>query len=242
MVAAFAHTIVDDTHRTAVRGKARSSFPGRTSTPPSVPLPEIGDVVGGHYRLDSLLGQGMFGKVYVAQRLDVPEHRVALKLLPRSLYAGRNVERELVMLATVGHPNVVQLKDHGTTPDYVWLTMPVYQGQTLAERLEKGTLSPKQAYDIFLPMARGLEAAPRGSRPFGRGEPAAKDRENRERRRTLGGAIGLGRPILCKRARFTLSGEALGAALSFRVLALDPSLPNGQSDYTPWLAVTVGAQ
>jgi serine/threonine protein kinase len=101
----------------------------------------------------------MFGRVYVAQRLDVPEHQVALKLLPRSLYAGRNVERELVMLATVGHPHVVQLKDHGTTPDYVWLTMPVYHGETLQERLEKkGTLSPRQAYDIFLPMARGLEA------------------------------------------------------------------------------------
>lgn len=159
MVQAFAHTIVDDTRRTAAGGKARSSFPGRASTPPpSVPLPEIGDVVGGHYKLDSLLGQGMFGKVYVAQRLDVPEHRVALKLLPRSLYVGRNVERELVMLATVGHPNVVQLKDHGTTPDYVWLTMPVYHGQTLAERLEQGTLSPREAYEIFLPVARGLEA------------------------------------------------------------------------------------
>jgi serine/threonine protein kinase len=127
--------------------------------PATVELPDIGDVVGGHYKLVRLLGRGMFGKVYVAQRLDVPEHQVALKLLPRSLYAGRNVERELVMLATVGHPNVVQLKDHGTTPDYVWLTMPVYQGETLAERLEKkGTLSLKQAYDIFLPVARGLEA------------------------------------------------------------------------------------
>src|SRR6185503_19486691 len=93
------------------------------------------DLVGEHYRLVRLLGQGMFGKVYVAQRVDVPEHQVALKLLPRSLYASRNVERELVMLATVGHPHVVSLKDHGTTDDYVWLTMPVYEGETLAERL-----------------------------------------------------------------------------------------------------------
>ncbi len=105
------------------------------------------------------LGEGMFGKVYVAQRLDVPEHRVALKILPRSLYAGRNVDRELVMLATVGHPHVVQLKDHGTTPEYVWLTMPVYQGETLAERIEKkGPLSLREAYEIFLPIARGIEA------------------------------------------------------------------------------------
>lgn len=98
--------------------------------PPALLLPEAGDVVGEHYQLVRKLGEGTFGRVYVAQRLDVPEHQVALKLLPRSLYVGRNVDRELVMLATVGHPHVVQLKDHGTTDEYVWLTMPVYEGQT----------------------------------------------------------------------------------------------------------------
>jgi serine/threonine protein kinase len=172
-VQAFARTVADPSQRTGPEG-----YPGPTDVSDSGPaegggrvripgpgqaeslvLPEVGDIVGGHYKLVRVLGQGMFGRVFVAQRLDVPEHQVALKILPRSLYVGRNVERELVMLATVGHPHVVQLKDHGTTPDYVWLTMPVYHGETLAERLEKkGTLSPRQAYDIFLPVARGLEA------------------------------------------------------------------------------------
>jgi eukaryotic-like serine/threonine-protein kinase len=162
LVQAFAQTLADPSRRTGIATReagdgARTEVSG--APPVAVELPDVGDVVGGHYKLVRLLGQGMFGKVYVAQRLDVPEHQVALKLLPRSMYAGRNVERELVMLATVGHPHVVQLKDHGTTPDYVWLTMPVYHGETLAERLEKkGTLSARQAYDIFLPMARGLEA------------------------------------------------------------------------------------
>jgi len=163
VVQAFARTIVDPSRRTGFATREAGAGPRTELSPGPSPamldLPDVGDVVGGHYKLVRLLGQGMFGKVYVAQRLDVPEHQVALKLLPRSMYAGRNVERELVMLATVGHPHVVQLKDHGTTPDYVWLTMPVYQGETLAERLEKkGTLTPRQAYDIFLPMARGLEA------------------------------------------------------------------------------------
>ena len=119
-------------------------------------LPDNGHLVGGLYRLVRLLGQGMVGKVYAAQRVDVPEHQVALKLLPRSLYATRNVELELVMLATVGHPNVVQMKDHGMTADYVWLTMPVYHGETLAERLARGTIRLREAYDIFVPIARGL--------------------------------------------------------------------------------------
>jgi serine/threonine protein kinase len=159
MVQAFARTIADDSQR-----GPPGSHPPRLElvdsvAPPSVlVLPCAGDLVGEHYRLVRLLGQGMFGKVYVAQREDVPEHQAALKILPRSLYAGRNVERELVMLATVGHPNVVQLKDHGTTSDYVWLTMPVYQGETLAERLLRGPLSLREAHDIFRPIAHGLEA------------------------------------------------------------------------------------
>jgi eukaryotic-like serine/threonine-protein kinase len=121
-------------------------------------LPDVGDLVGGHYRLVRLLGEGMFGRVFVAERIDVPAHQVALKLVPREVYSGRNVERELVMLAAASHPNIVQLKDHGTTATYVWLTMPVYEGETLADRIRRGPLTLAEAYEIFLPVARALDA------------------------------------------------------------------------------------
>jgi eukaryotic-like serine/threonine-protein kinase len=159
MVQAFARTIVDESRKAPPDSpQARLELVDSVAPPSATVLPSTGDLVGDHYRLVRLLGQGMFGKVYVAQREDVPEHQAALKILPRSLYAGRNVERELVMLATVGHPNVVQLKDHGTTRDYVWLTMPVYKGETLAERLLRGPLDLREAHDIFRPIAHGLEA------------------------------------------------------------------------------------
>ena len=143
---ALAATLVDDSRPA---GGAKRPSHHDLST-----LPDVGDLVGKQYRLVRLLGQGMFGKVYVAERIDVPEHRVALKMMPKEVYAGRNVERELVMLAAAGHPNVVQLKDHGATDKFVWLTMPVYEGETLAERLDRGPLDLKEAYEIFLPIAR----------------------------------------------------------------------------------------
>jgi len=121
-------------------------------------LPLEGDVIGGCYRLVRRLGEGMFGCVFVAQRTDVPEHQVALKIITRAVYAGRNVERELVMLAAATHPNIVQLKDHGMTDDYVWLTMPLYAGETLAERLDRGPLGLREAYELFLPIVRGVQA------------------------------------------------------------------------------------
>ncbi len=121
-------------------------------------LPEVGDIVGNQYRLVRRLGAGMFGSVYVAERTDVPEHRVALKVINRAVYGERNVERELVMLAAATHPNIVELKDHGMTETYVWLTMPLYEGETLAERLERGPLELREAYEIFRPIAHGLAA------------------------------------------------------------------------------------
>ncbi|WP_438027570.1 serine/threonine protein kinase [Sorangium sp. So ce233] len=157
IVHAFAVTVADPSSLVRTTSRGGTDDPDRPSRDPSI-LPDVGQIVGGLYRLGRLLGKGMFGKVYVAQRVDVPEHQVALKLMPRSLYAMRNVERELVMLATVGHPHVVQLKDHGMNADYVWLTMPVYEGETLAQRLERSPLGMREAHDIFLAVARGLEA------------------------------------------------------------------------------------
>lgn len=49
------------------------------------------------------------------------------------------------------------------------------------------------------------------------------------------------RPSMCKRARFAVPGQVLGAQIWIRVLSLDPSLPDGQSDYSAWVAMTVGA-
>ncbi len=141
--------------RETIAGSRRSASP----TADEQDLPTEGDIVGGQYRLIRRLGQGMFGRVYVARRTDVPEHCVALKVVSRAMLAGRaEVERELVMLAAASHPNIVQLKDHGVTESYAWLTMPLLEGEDLCQRLERGPLGLREAYEIFLPIARGLEA------------------------------------------------------------------------------------
>ncbi|MCU0656548.1 MAG: serine/threonine protein kinase [Polyangiaceae bacterium] len=120
-------------------------------------LPAEGALVGGRYRLGRLLGTGQFGRVYRAERADLPQHHVALKLLDSSVYSGRNVERELKLLSAVAHPNIVQLADHGVGEGYVWFTMPLYTGSSLEDLLRSRCLSPREAFDVFGPIAEGLE-------------------------------------------------------------------------------------
>lgn len=75
----------------------------------------------GAYRIESLLGSGGMGSVYLATR-DVggrPQH-VALKIVPPALRHERVMEqlrRERAILAGLDHPNVARLIDAGELPD-----------------------------------------------------------------------------------------------------------------------------
>jgi len=151
---AFTDTISSESYQHTIAGDRPDDVGERED----IVLPDIGDVVGGQYRLVSRLGEGMFGSVYVAERTDVKEHRVALKMINRAVYGDRDNQRELVMLAAATHPHIVELKDHGTTSDYIWLTMALYEGETLAARLTRGTLDLEEAHRIFVPIAQGVAA------------------------------------------------------------------------------------
>lgn len=113
--------------------------------------------MGERYRLVSLLGEGQSGRVYRAERTDLAEHHVALKMIDVEVYAGRDPERELRLLSAVAHPNIVQLADHGVERGYVWFTMPLYAGEPLDSVLARQPLSPRDAHDVFAPIAEGLE-------------------------------------------------------------------------------------
>lgn len=47
-------------------------------------------------------------------------------------------------------------------------------------------------------------------------------------------------PAMCRKTRFWVTGLVPGSTIAFRVLALDPSLPNGQTDYCAWVTLLAG--
>ncbi|MDB4972070.1 MAG: hypothetical protein JWN48_411, partial [Myxococcaceae bacterium] len=60
------------------------------------------------------------------------------------------------LIASVFHPSVVQLKDHGWHEGHLWFVMPLYRGETLSTRLKRGPLTRRQAREIFEPLAEAL--------------------------------------------------------------------------------------
>ena len=118
-----------------------------------------GVLIAGRYEIEALLGAGAFADVYRARDRDVTDHVVALKILRHRSADTKSVHaalRELQLLASVFHPSVVQLKDHGWHEGHLWFVMPLYRGETLATRLKQKPLSRREAREIFEPLAEAL--------------------------------------------------------------------------------------
>lgn len=143
----------------ALRGRSPTL---RDEALPAGPAPLApGALVGGRYRVQARVGTGAFGDVYRAEDIEVPGHVVALKLLHQPSYSADTKQaalRELRHLASVFHPSVVSLKDHGWFDGRLWFVMPWYDGETLESRLNRGPLSRAEARRIFEPLARALAA------------------------------------------------------------------------------------
>jgi serine/threonine-protein kinase len=75
----------------------------------------------GRFQIDSVLGEGGMGTVYLGHRADGEfRQQVAIKLVRSGLHspeAYRRFRRERQVLADLEHPNVARLLDGGTTPD-----------------------------------------------------------------------------------------------------------------------------
>src|SRR5262245_49162615 len=97
----------------------------------------------GPYEIRDLLGAGGMGEVYRARdpRLD---RAVAIKVL-RSPHGAtvtqlERFQREARLLARISHPHICTLHDVGEHDGVTFLTMELVEGETLAERLERGPI------------------------------------------------------------------------------------------------------
>ena len=118
----------------------------------------------GPYEILGPLGSGGMGEVYRARdsRLD---RTVAIKILPSHLSKDplrrQRFEREARTISGLNHPNVCTLHDVGSQDGIDYLVMEFVEGESLAQRLEKGPLPLDQALKIAREIADALDRAHR---------------------------------------------------------------------------------
>ena len=121
-----------------------------------------GTVLAG-FRIESQVGEGAMGTVYIAE--DAPRGgRVALKVLVRDLAKDerfrRRFLRESRLAASLDHPHVVPIIDSGEEDGVLYLAMEFVEGLDLRELLRReGRLDARRAIALVLQVAEALDAA-----------------------------------------------------------------------------------
>jgi non-specific serine/threonine protein kinase len=122
-------------------------------------MQEIPESIG-PYRVLSKVGEGGMGVVYKAedQRL---ERIVALKVIRE--FDGDSSRRsrfwqEARAAAQVAHPNACRIYDIAEVQDRLVLVMEFIEGESLAQRIERGPLPAQEAGQIALALLSALEA------------------------------------------------------------------------------------
>src|SRR5262245_17063783 len=116
-----------------------------------------------HYRVLEKLGEGGMGVVYKAQDLKLGR-LVALKFLPHHVAPDEEEKirfiREAEAASALDHPNIGTIYDIAEADDgQLFIVMAYYGGETLKQKMERGTLPIMEAVDISTQIALGLTKA-----------------------------------------------------------------------------------
>jgi serine/threonine protein kinase len=124
----------------------------------------VGTVLDGQYTIESLLGKGGMGAVYLARHILLGD-RVAIKILPPEVRNNadwlRRFRREGQAARRLRHANAVAVHDLRTASDgTIYMVMEYVEGQTLdAELKQRGQFSPAETLEILDPIMSVLNTA-----------------------------------------------------------------------------------
>jgi len=123
---------------------------------------KCGDEIG-HHKIIDQIGMGGMGVIFQAfdSRL---QRNIALKFLPEYLRSDDSCRQRFMAEARAAskldHPNICVIHDIDETAEgHLYITMPFYDGETLAARLKRGRLTIEDALSFTIQVADGLAAA-----------------------------------------------------------------------------------
>ncbi|HEV7683940.1 MAG TPA: serine/threonine-protein kinase [Pyrinomonadaceae bacterium] len=124
----------------------------------------VGSVLDGQYQIESLLGKGGMGAVYLARHILLGD-RVAIKILPPEVRTNaewlRRFRREGQAARRFRHANAVTVYDLRTASDgTIYMVMEYVEGHTLdAELKQRGRFTASEALEVLEPIMSVLNTA-----------------------------------------------------------------------------------
>jgi serine/threonine protein kinase len=118
----------------------------------------------GRYQLERAVGQGAYGAIYAAVD-SVSHERVAIKALPpagetASKTAQGRFKREMKVIESLVHPNIISLYDYGQTDQGVpFMVLEYVEGTTLESYVKQNPLGLRDGLDVMLQLMGALSAA-----------------------------------------------------------------------------------
>ena len=150
----------------AVAGEGDSRATQETAALPAAPGVAYELAPGarlGEYEIERKIGEGGMGVVFSAIHPLIGK-RAAIKILKQELCADPvSLDRfidEARVVNQIGHPNIVDVFAFGEMPDgRSYFVMEWLQGETLRERIARGSLTLDEIAEIVRPLTRALQAA-----------------------------------------------------------------------------------
>ena len=122
----------------------------------------MGYLLSGRYVLNAFLGSGGMGAVYLACDRLLEDKQVAIKILhkefSRDSELTRRFLREVNMMHSVNHPNVVRTFDAGVEDGMFYFTMEYIEGSLLDKYLESLGCDYNLLGKVTAQICKGLEA------------------------------------------------------------------------------------
>jgi serine/threonine protein kinase len=124
--------------------------------------PWLGKTIERRYLIESELGHGGMGKVYLARDLTLHNRHVVIKvLLEASLqnpYVVKKFKQEVEALARIDHPGVVNVLSAGQLPDKTpYIAMQYVRGVTLRSQIVNEGMNLERAAAILKQIGEALE-------------------------------------------------------------------------------------